>query len=366
MRTVLICGAGIAGSTLAYWLARHGFEPTVVERSPGLRSSGNPVDVRGPALPVVAAMDVMPRLREVATRVIRLRVFDAAGRQVATVAMPAAKGDEVEVPRADLATVLYQAARDDAEFLFDETITALQQDERGVDVTFDRAPPRRFDLVIGADGLHSAVRRLAFGPEPDFARPLGMYVATVPFHEPAEYPEDVLVHNTPDRMVAIHPGSGQAGAAFIFRSATRGVEARDTERQKRFVTDVYAGARWRVPELLARLADTDDLFFDAVSLVDLPRWSHGRIALVGDAASCVSLLGEGSSLAIAGAHTLAASLAEQPADHAEALRHYESVHRARVKPKQRGVHLSAAVLVPKTRFGIAARNLVAKVVPGFG
>ncbi|WP_410664125.1 FAD-dependent monooxygenase [Amycolatopsis sp. lyj-84] len=354
-KNVLISGAGVAGSTLAYWLARNGFKPTVVERSQGLRSSGNPVDIRGPALPVVGAMGVVPRLRDAATTSNRIRLLGVDGRLVATVAMPA-KGNEVEIPRNDLATILYEAARDDAEFLFDDTITALRQDEHGVDVTFDRAPPRRFDLVIGADGLHSTVRRLAFGPERDFVRLTGIYVATTPFNEPVDHPEDVLIHNTPGRLVALHPSRGKGGVAFIFRAEVDHFDYRDMAQHKRIVTSAYAGVGWRVPELLDRLRHSEDVFFDAVSLVDLPSWSKGRVALVGDAASCVSLLGDGSSLAIAGAHTLATALAADGG-----LARYEAEHRARVMPKRRTVKLAAALLVPKTRLGLATRNLAARV-----
>jgi 2-polyprenyl-6-methoxyphenol hydroxylase-like FAD-dependent oxidoreductase len=363
-RNVLISGAGVAGSTLAYWLARNGFQPTVVERSQGLRSSGNPVDVRGPALPVVEAMGIVPHLRAAATQTTRMRLLNASGRQVATVGMPAASGNEVEVPRADLAGVLYAAAREEAEFLFDDTITALHQDEHGVDVTFDRAAPRRFDVVIGADGLHSAVRHLSIGPEHNFVRPTGINVATMPLGEPVDDPRDVLIHNTPGRLVSIHPSRDKALVAFIFRSEVNGFDYRDMDQHKRIVTEAYTGAGWRVPQLLERLQTTDDLYFDAVSVVDLPSWSQGRITLVGDAASCVSLLGDGSSLAIAGAHTLAAALAEQPADHATAFGKYQTVHSARVTPKQRAIKRSAALLVPKTRLGIATRNLAARLWPG--
>ncbi|WP_033288690.1 FAD-dependent oxidoreductase [Amycolatopsis jejuensis] len=347
-RDVLVCGAGIAGSTLAFWLARNGFRVTVVERAPGGRSSGNPVDVRGRAMEVAEAMGVVPRLREVATHARRLRLLAADGREITTVRTPV--GKEIEVPRADLATVLYEAARDDAEFRFDDTITALQQDAGGVDVTFDRAAPRRFDLVVGADGVHSVVRRLVFGG--DFARYAGLYVATVAFGESSEYPHDVVMLNTPGRLVAIHPGRGNSGVAFIFRAPEGG-------RGKEIVSAAYRDLGWRVPELLARFEAADDVFFDEVSVVDPPSWSRGRVALVGDAASCVSLLGDGSSLAIAGAHTLATSLVES-----NAFARYEAIHRARVTPKRRGVRAAAAALVPKTSAGLAVRNLAARLLPG--
>ncbi|MCW2860805.1 MAG: putative oxidoreductase match, partial [Actinoallomurus sp.] len=179
-RTVLISGAGIAGSTLAYWLARHGFRPTVVEHARRMRSSGSPVDVRGPAVEVAERMGVLPRLRAAGTGVTGMRFVNAAGRRVGGVGMRVVQGaaGEVEVPRGDLASILYEASRDHAEFVFDDSIATLEQDEQGVDVTFGHARPRRFDLVVGADGLHSAVRLLAFGPESGFVRHLGLFVAT--------------------------------------------------------------------------------------------------------------------------------------------------------------------------------------------
>ncbi|WP_394361881.1 FAD-dependent oxidoreductase [Amycolatopsis sp. SB7-3] len=357
METVLICGAGVAGSTLAYWLARNGFKVTVVERAPGMRSSGNPVDVRGPALPVVQAMGVVGRLRDVATSAKRVCLLGGDGRRIATVGLSAGKGEEFEVPRSDLVTVLHEAVRGDAEFLFDDTIVGLRQDEHGVDVTFDRASPRRFGFVIGADGLHSAVRRLIFGAERSFVRPTGIFVATTSFGGPVDHPEEVLLHNTPGRLVAVHPSRDDGGVAFIFRAQAENVDHRDTARHKRIVTAVYGDAGWRVPELLERLQEADDVFFDAVSVVDLPSWSHGRIALVGDAASCVSLLGEGSSLAIAGAYTLATALTSASS---AGFGQYEAEHRARVGPARRTAKMTAAMLVPKTGIGLATRNLAAR------
>lgn len=363
MTDVLISGAGVAGPALAYWLARHGFTPTVVERSPGLRSSGNPVDVRGPAWPVAEAMGIVPRLRAAATRATTMRLVDAAGRQVARVPMSAVGGDQsVEIARSDLAAVLHEAARDHAEFLFDDTIVELHDDGDGVEVTFEGAAPRRFDLVVGADGLHSTVRRLTFGPESDFVRPTGLYVATLALGEPSDRPDEVLLFNTPGRLASIHPARGEALAAFIFRGpALPDLDHRDTARHRQIVTDAYAGVGWRLPELLERVRTTDDLYFDAVSTVELSSWSRGRVTLLGDAASCVSLLGEGSSLAVAGAYTLAEALAAD-SDHVRALRAYEATHRARVAPRQRGVGRAAALLVPRTRLGLSVRNLAARAL----
>ncbi len=330
-QAVLISGAGIAGPTLAYWLARHGFRPTVVEHAAALRSSGSPVDVRGPAVEVAERMGVMPAIRQAGTDRTGTSFVNANGRRVGRVnqrALQQAAGSrEVELPRGDLAAILYQAGRDDAEFVFGDAIVALSQDEHGVDVTFEHAQPRRFDLVIGADGLHSAVRRLAFGPESDFIQHLGIYVATVRLDGLdglIEGGREVVMYNTPGRAAAIHPSRGQALAFF---------EA------------------------------TDDLYFDSVSQVRIRPWWHGRVALVGDAASCVSLFGDGSSLAMAGAFTLAEQLAACPADHQSAFRRYDASHRVLVDPKQRNIARGASLLIPATRPGILARNLATRLWP---
>ena len=362
--TVLISGAGVAGPTLAYWLTRYGFQPTVVERSAGQRSSGNPVDVRGEAMGVAAQMGVLPRLREVATRVSGLAFVTASGRRIGQVPAGKPDGAEVEVPRAELAAILYEAAREQAEFVFDDSITALHPDADGVDVTFAKGTPRRFDLVVGADGLHSAVRRMVFGPESAYVRHLGMYVATLQLGYRAADPGTVLMYNMPGRSASVHPVNGNAMAAFIFRGAAiPGLDNRDTAACKQIVLDAYRGGGWEVPGLLDRVRAADDLYFDSVSRVRLPAWSQGRVALLGDAASCMSLFGNGSSLAITGAATLARALDATPDDHATAFRAYEAEHRVRVRPTQRGRLIAGALLVPATRAGITARDLVVRLLP---
>ncbi|RAX43991.1 monooxygenase [Arthrobacter sp. AQ5-06] len=364
-RTVLICGAGIAGPTLAYWLARHGFQPTVVERAQALRSSGSPVDVHGAATEVARRMGILPRLHEAATNAPRLAFVTASGRRVGPLRLGRPRGDDVEIPRADLAAILCESSRDEAEFLFGDSITALRADDDGVDVTFKRAAPRRFDLVVGADGLHSTVRALAFGPENGFVRHLGLYIATLSLGRPAADPATVLMYNQPGLSLTIHPVRGTAGAGFIFRGPP-GLDYRDTRTQQRIVLDAYTAHDWPVPELPdlpEQVLTAKDLYFDSVSQVLLPGWSRGRVTLLGDAASCVSLFGDGSSLAMTGAATLAEAMAATPDDPTAALRRYESRHRKLANSRQRGHVLAAALLVPATRAGLLARNLTAGLLP---
>ncbi|GIG70378.1 FAD-dependent monooxygenase [Phytomonospora endophytica] len=362
---VLISGAGVAGPTLAHFLARAGHRPTVVELAADLRSSGNPVDVRGEAVDVAESMGVMRRLREAATDVDGLRLLGPSGRPAGYVDMRAFQGAsgsrEVEIPRGDLASVLYEAGRDDAEYVFGDSIASLSRDADGVDVTFRRGAPRRFGLVVGADGLHSTTRRLAFGPEADYVRGIGMYVAGMPVDE--EIGRDVIMYNVPGRMLALHPSRGRALAAFIFRHPpVAGLDSRDIERQRDILTAAYAHDGWRVPELLDRVRAGEDLYFDAVSRVEIDSWTRGRVTLLGDASSSVSLFGDGSSSAMVGARTLAEELSAG-GDLAAALRRYEERHRKVVGPRLRNVGLASHLLVPGTRAGVAVRNLATRLSP---
>ena len=215
--------------------------------------------------------------------------------------------------------------------------------------------PDRFDVVVGADGLHSTVRRLAFGPETAFVTPLGFYVATVRLPGVVDRDDAVVMHNQRGAALALHPGSGMPGAACLFRSSAR-VEARDPDAATQLVTRVYAAMGWRAAELLGGYLAADDRYFDAVSRVRVPVWARGRAVLLGDAASCVSLFGEGSSSAIAGAATLAWSLVEAPNDVPGALMLYPARHEALTRRGQRGAAVAARLLIPATRAGIAVRD----------
>lgn len=364
MRSVLISGAGVAGPALAFFLARHGFQVTVVERAAGQRSSGNPVDVRGPGLPVAAEMGILDELREASTGVTGMRIIGADGRSLGGGTMPG--GDGIEVPRADLARILYGAARDSASFVFDDSLVSLDQDADGVDVSFASGSTGRFDLVVGADGLHSNTRRLAFGS--GFVRHLGVWVATVPLGSPWEGPREVLLYNTPGRLVSLHPGTSEPMIAFIFRGPDLpDFDHRNIEQHRRVLSDAYrAVTGWRVPALIGTAVAADDLYFDSVSTVVLPSWSRGRVVLLGDAAASVSLFGNGSTMALAGASTLAAALSES-SDAATAFRRYEAEHRRRTDPLRRAAGLTASFLVPRSRAGIAVRNkAMVLALPGLG
>ena len=283
---VLISGAGIAGCTLAHWLARYGHSVTVVERSGAPRSSRAPVDVRGPAAQVAERMNIVPRLSEARTHVAGMTFIDRAGRRSAHVDLEALRRSiapqDIELPRGDLSTILFEASRDSAEFLFGDSITSLTQDEaRGVDAEFERTSQRSFDLVIGADGLHSNVRRLAFGSESRFVRHAGLYVATLPLPRSIDPGREIIMLNAPGKSVTLHPSRESPLAALIFwKLEIDGFDYSDSEQHKRILETTYAGVGWKVPDVLASARASSDLYFDSVSRVEMATWAQGRVALL--------------------------------------------------------------------------------------
>jgi 2-polyprenyl-6-methoxyphenol hydroxylase-like FAD-dependent oxidoreductase len=357
---ILISGGSIAGLTLAHWLARYGFRPTVVERAPGLRPGGNGVDLRDHAIEVAERMGVLPSIRAAATDVLGMKFVDADDRSVARIAT--ADPGSIEVMRGDLVALLH--ANTDVEYLFGDSIRALEQDEDGVTVTFDHAGNRRFDLVIGADGLHSTVRRLAFGPESRFLRFKDHYFAFATTDAALGENRWVTMYNLPGRMAGIYRSGNhaEAKAYFMFRSAPLVIDHRDTAQHKRLVSDVFGGeSSWHVKELLAGALEDPDFYFDALSQVQLDSWSSGRVALVGDAAYCASpAAGAGAELAMVGAYRLAGELAAADGDHRLAFPRYEDDHRDLVRAKQR-IGPNVRLMVPRTELGRRVRDGVARL-----
>ncbi|MFE5392977.1 FAD-dependent monooxygenase [Streptomyces sp. NPDC056568] len=363
-RTVLISGGGIAGPALAFWLNRAGFRVTVVEKAATLRRGGYPIDVRGTALEVVRRMGLLPYLREAHIDLRRLTFLEGDGDTVASLPPHAVSGGvaghDLEVRRGDLTDALYAAVRDDVEFMFHDSVATLDQPGHGVDVTFRSGGTRTFDMVIGADGAHSPTRELAFGAEDPFHRYLGYCFAIFPLRNTFELAHETVMWNTPGRAAALYAvGETDEVHAFLnFAHPRPSFDAfRDAESQRRLLTRVFADDGWEVPGLLAALRETEDVFFDAVSQIRMPRWSSDRVALVGDAAYAPSLLtGQGTSLALVGAYMLAGSLAAASGDHAAGFAAYERDTREFVTLNQELVGEGDATLFPTTPEALKQRN----------
>jgi 2-polyprenyl-6-methoxyphenol hydroxylase-like FAD-dependent oxidoreductase len=251
-----------------------------VERGGALRSSGSPVDVRGPAVDVAERMNIATRLREASIRLKGMTLLDSGGRRVARVDIAALRSSivpkDMELARGDLAQILYEASANDADYIFRDSIKALTPDEMGVDVTFEHSRPRRFDFVIGADGLHSIVRRLAFGADPEFVRHAGLYAATIPL--PGYDGEgEMFMLNTPGKLAALHPCQGVPLAYFIFwHPEIPEFDYTDLDQHKSILERTFAGIGWRVPEFLDAVRVAHDMYFDSVARVDVAKWARGR------------------------------------------------------------------------------------------
>ncbi|MER6576336.1 FAD-dependent monooxygenase [Nonomuraea sp. NPDC001023] len=357
---VLISGAGIAGLALAYWLARLGFRPTVVERAPRLRAGGNGVDLRDHAVEVAARMGLMPQVRALAADVHGMKFVDAGGRPVARV--DTRDPGSVEIMRGDLVTLLREAT--DVQIMFGDAISSLDQDEQGVRVAFEHAPARAFDLVVGADGMHSHVRRLAFGPEEEFVRHKDHYFAFADADAALGEDRWVTMFNTPGRMAGIYRSGNhaQAKAYFIFRSAPLDYDRRDVAEHKRLVSRTFGGeTSWRTRELLDSALADPDFYFDALGQVHMDSWSKGRVVLVGDAAWCASpASGAGAELALVGAYRLAGELAAAGGEHRVAFARYEAVHRPLVARKQQ-IGPNVRLMVPRTEGGRCVRDALIRL-----
>jgi 2-polyprenyl-6-methoxyphenol hydroxylase-like FAD-dependent oxidoreductase len=340
--SVLISGGSIAGPTLAYWLHRHGFRPTVVERAPGLRPGGQAIDIRGTALEVADRMGILAKARQSATRLAGMSFVDADGTEVMrsteeTLTGGVIDNPDVEIMRDDLTGLLYQLTEDHVDYLFNDTITALDQDEDGVSVTFENAPARRFDLVIGADGLHSAVRALTFGPEKDFLNDLGTYLCVFSTPNFLGLENWETFHRDGDAMVGYYTAkqNTEARGMFGFRSGPLPYDRRDIQQQMQLIADTFVNTGWETQRLLKAMWAAPDFYFDSMSQVKMESWSNGRISLVGDAGYAASpLSGQGTSLALVGAYVLAAELKAAGGDHETGFTAYESKLRHFVQQNQ--------------------------------
>ncbi|WP_433728698.1 FAD-dependent monooxygenase [Nocardia sp. CA-129566] len=369
-RTVLISGASIAGPALAYWLHRYGFTPTIVERAPQLRAGGQAIDVLGTATEVVRRMGLLERVHEMSTGKRGTSYVDAAGKVKANISSEVFNGvganGDTEIQRGDLSRVLYEATRDDVEYLFGDSIAELAQDDSGVHVTFVKAEPRTFDLVIGADGVHSNTRGLVFGPESDFIRHMGYYISIFTTPNLLELDRWELDYNTPGTIAGSYSARSntEAKAVFAFESEQLDYDYRDVEQQKKILADRFAGQGWEVARLLAHLDAAEDFYFDAMAQIYMDDWSKGRVALVGDAGYCASpLSGQGADLSLVGAYILAGELAAAGGDHTVAFARYRAEMRPMVEACQTFAEGVGKWYAPPSNSMIRMRNLNVRLLP---
>jgi 2-polyprenyl-6-methoxyphenol hydroxylase-like FAD-dependent oxidoreductase len=357
---ILISGASIAGPVLAYWLTRHGFDVTVVERAPTLRKTGgHAVDLFRPAMEISEQMGVLPRIEALTTQTDHLTMHREGRERPFEIDLTklygAASDRHVEIMRDDLSEIYYDAGRDDVEYLFGDSITEIDHDG---EVRFECGPARSFDVIVGADGLHSNVRRLTFGEEAGLTRFLGGYLAVVSAPRALANPGEMNGHIGVGRLAAVYTAEhlDDARVVFLFRSKEElDYDHRDSLRQKELLRNAFAGMHPRVDRWLEEVEDTPAFYFDAISQLSMDRWSRRRVTLVGDAGYCPGpAVGGSTSLAVVGAYVLAGELARADGDHLRAFAAYELQMREPVHLSRSFARGAARSIIPGSRAGVWA------------
>ena len=373
-KRVLISGAGIAGCCLAWWLDKYGYDVTLIEQAKEPRRGGYVIDFWGLGFDVAERMQLLDTLRQGDLDIHKFLVVDEAGRQITGINQGALQqltgGRLMSLQRSAVALALYDAIKDRIAIRFNDSVEDLQEGSDGIEVQLRGGDTDRYDLVFGADGLHSSVRRLAFGDQKRFERYLGYRVAA--FSAPGYQHRDPHVYVTyarPGRQIwrVTLDDDTCVFLLLVAEPDPDAFEAHDAASHKNTLRRLFADAGWEATEVLAALDKTTDLYFDRVSQIDIPNWTKGRVALLGDACACPSLLaGEGSSMAMAEAYTLAGELQAAGGDHLRAFKTYEQRLRPYVERKQKGARGFAGSFVPKTAIGLWLRNLSLETVRRLG
>lgn len=370
---VLISGLGIAGPTLAYWLRRAGADVTIIERAPRLRTGGYVIDFWGTGYSVAERMGLLPRLNERGYFVNEVRFVDADGRRAggfsAEVLRRSLHNRFVSLPRSELSAAIYGALGDDVAVIWDDSVTAIEQSDDGVRVAFQHAPAQSFDLVFGAGGLHSPVRSLCFAPEQAVETFLGYMVAACTVSGYGKRNEGVyLSYSEPGRQISrFSMRNDETLVLFVWLNDGDDDAARTHGERLDVLRTRFGGMKWEAPGILSDIESSGDLYFDRVSQIHLSAWTKDRVALLGDAAFCPSLLaGEGSALAMTAAYVLAGELARANWDHHAAFAAYDRMLRPFIEAKQKTAAQFASSFAPKTEFGISLRNWVTRAfaIPG--
>ncbi len=348
-KNILISGAGVAGLTLAYWLKKHGFTPTLIEKHSSLRTGGYKIDLRGVALEILKPMGIYSAIVDNRTAITHAICVDKAGNQVTQMSAELCgtrlEGIDLEIMRGNLCLIMKEALGE-IECLFGDSITHISDNTHGVYVEFEKNKPRVFDIVVGADGLHSTVRKLVFGDESNFSQEFGVYVSVFSVPNFLNLTACEIEHYSPGRFVNIYRDQKDINAkvAMAF-SVEKPFCSRDPKEQKKLIEEVFANSGWEMPRILAAMRESPDFYFDTMAQIHMPHWSKGRVTLVGDAAySATPMSGQGTSIAIVGAYILAGELLEARGDYRTAFSCYEKLMRPFANKNQALAKMSANIM----------------------
>ncbi len=367
-RNILISGAGIGGTTLAYWLKQYGFNPTLVERAPSFRTGGYIIDFWGLGFDVAEKMKILPALRERGYIADEIRVLNSRGQKVggfdADIFRSHLGERFISILRSDLAKVISEKLSQDVETIFSDSIMSMSEDSDGIDVSFQNGNSRRFDLVIGADGLHSTVRSLAFGGDEPFEKKLGYYAAA--FTTEGFRPRNAGVYvcySMAGKQLARFALRNDRTIFFLIFAENKRCKSNGQIEPKEIIRKVFSNSCWESEAVMKAMHASDDFYFDSVSQIHMSSWSQGRVALTGDAAFCPSLLaGQGAALAMTGSYILASELKMADGDYVTAFRIYEQLLQQFILKKQKGAERIGALFAPRSKAGVFVRNQLTKLL----
>lgn len=368
-KNILISGAGIAGTTLAFWLKKFGFNPTIIEIAPKLREGGYAIDFMGAGYDVAEKMGIIPLLEKADINVSKVGFVDTNNNEKGSMNYAKIKklmnNRAFTLLRSDLTKVIYENLNNEVEIIFGDTIEKVEQTKENIIVTFRSGKSRSFDLLVGADGLHSVVRNLTFGSEEQFEKYYGYYTSSFTLENYSPKNRAFLMCNVPGKQAAVYAYSDKKTATFfVFASPDKlKYDHHDVNKQKQILKDEFMNMGWRCPEILSRIDSSPDFYFDSISQIKMDNWSKGRVTLVGDACDCPSLLsGKGSTLAMTGAYILAGELKQANGNYEIAFKNYEDLFKPFISKKQKSAQGFAKSFIPKSNFGIWVRNQALKLM----
>ena len=363
---VLISGGGIAGLTLAYWLHQYNITPVVIEQAQGLRRDGYAIDFLGTGYDVASRMGLIDQLAAEQIPFERLVYVNKQGKPIAKLDADLMRsimgGKYMGLMHETLGEVLYEVLEGTVEVGFGRWINAIEAGPDAVVVTFNDGTTASFDLLIGADGVHSTTRALVFGPEEQFSRYLGYTIACYPLADRYCIGRTFQMYNEPGRLVAAYctPQGDDILTFFMYPVAKK--EHVPREQRLSRLREVFVGMDWLAGQFLSDVSPSENIFMDAVIQIEMPTWHRGRVALVGDSCDCPTLLsGQGASLAMGGAYLLARALHES-ADYEQAFSRYEQQMSAPVQKEQKSGRSFARSFLPATPLGLFTQQTMLKVL----